>query len=63
MFELDTEDCSSYGALPASFLLRGVEKTGDDPFAGGGFADIYVGSYLGETVALKVLRVCTSTTG
>jgi hypothetical protein len=45
------------GVLPNSFVLRGVTKSTEHPVSGGGFADIYQGSYKGREVALKVLRV------
>jgi hypothetical protein len=37
--------------------LNGVTKMGEHPFAGGGFADVFIGKYAGNKVALKVLRV------
>jgi hypothetical protein len=30
---------------------------GEHPVAGGGFADVFIGKYAGNEVALKVLRV------
>jgi len=45
------------GILPTSLVLQGVEKFGEHPISGGGFADIFMGSYGGNPVALKVLRV------
>jgi len=45
------------GALPSSFFLEEVMRSSDHPVAGGGFADIYIGSYGGIRVALKVLRI------
>ena len=42
--------------LPSSFFLHGVEPISQIAIAGGGFADIYKGKYLGREVALKVIR-------
>jgi hypothetical protein len=45
------------GALPSTFVLKGVARTSQHAVSGGGFADIYVGKLGGREVALKVLRV------
>jgi hypothetical protein len=45
------------GTLPTSFILQGVKKESENAVAGGGFADVYVGTYASQKVALKVLRV------
>ena len=44
------------GALPSSFILKGVTKTGKHAIAGGGFAGVYCGNYAGKKVVLKVLK-------
>lgn len=42
--------------LPSCLYVTGVQKTGDHPVSGGGYADVWRGQF-GETpVALKVLR-------
>ncbi|KDQ53221.1 hypothetical protein JAAARDRAFT_210160 [Jaapia argillacea MUCL 33604] len=43
--------------LPASLLLRGVVTSNDRHVGGGGFADIFVGKYAHQDVALKRLRI------
>ncbi len=48
--------CRRTQTLPKSFLIRGVRLRDKVPINGGGFADIFRGSYKGETVALKRLR-------
>jgi len=45
------------GILPRSVRIRGVALNGQHPLCGGGFADIYRGSYQGKHVAVKRLRV------
>ncbi len=45
------------GILPDQLMLRGVEKAGNNAVAWGGFADIWKGTFRGELVALKVLRL------
>lgn len=45
------------GILPDQLMLQDVVKLGDHAVAGGGFADIWKGTFNGELVALKVLRV------
>ncbi|KAH8810394.1 hypothetical protein DL96DRAFT_1442850, partial [Flagelloscypha sp. PMI_526] len=46
-----------YNVLPPSFHLHEVSVTSQHPIAGGGYADIYLGSLTGQTVCLKVLRI------
>ncbi len=48
------------GLLPMSLVLDGVESSHQEYLGGGGFADIYSGTYKGEKVALKRLRVFLS---
>jgi hypothetical protein len=45
------------GALPPSFVLDGVVRSGEHPVSGGGFSDIFMGTYKWNSVALKVLRM------
>lgn len=44
------------GIIPPSLSISGVTDCSKEPFAGGGFADIFRASYQGKTVALKRLR-------
>lgn len=43
--------------FPQCYELTGVEDSGD-LIGSGGFADVYKGKYRGQTVCLKVFRVC-----
>ncbi|KDQ58947.1 hypothetical protein JAAARDRAFT_127753, partial [Jaapia argillacea MUCL 33604] len=43
--------------LPQSFFLTGIELSNRDPVGGGGFADIYLRTWLGQTVAMKCTRI------
>ncbi|KAH8798545.1 kinase-like domain-containing protein, partial [Flagelloscypha sp. PMI_526] len=43
--------------LPSSFFVTDIERKGENPIAGGGFADVYRGKWHGQEVCLKVLRV------
>lgn len=45
------------GILPDQLMVHGVEKLGDFAVAWGGYADIWKGTFKGELVALKVLRL------
>jgi hypothetical protein len=45
------------GVLPSSFVLDGVKKSCDLAVNGGGFADVYEGTYQKQKVAIKVIRV------
>ncbi|TCD66289.1 hypothetical protein EIP91_001580 [Steccherinum ochraceum] len=47
----------SAGILPSHLFLDGIVCLNRDTVAGGGFADIFMGSYEGQPVALKRLRV------
>lgn len=43
--------------LPGGLLITDVHRIGDNPVAGGGFADVWKGWHKKEDVALKVLRI------
>ncbi|KIK59358.1 hypothetical protein GYMLUDRAFT_245426 [Collybiopsis luxurians FD-317 M1] len=43
--------------LPSSLIINGIKREGQNPVAGGGFADIWRGSLNGKPVCLKVLRL------
>ncbi|KAG6907411.1 hypothetical protein DXG01_009023 [Tephrocybe rancida] len=45
------------GLYPVCYELRDVVQDNQDPVAGGGFADIYKGSFGGQVVCLKTIRV------
>ncbi|KAG6917342.1 hypothetical protein DXG01_002913 [Tephrocybe rancida] len=45
------------GLYPICYELKGVVQDSQDPVTGGGFADIYKGSFGGQVVCLKTLRV------
>jgi serine/threonine protein kinase len=50
------------GILPASHMIRhGLNKLGERPVGGGGFADVWEGSYRCQKVAIKVPRLYLST--
>lgn len=49
------------GLLPNSLLITDVVMSSSESVAGGGFADIFRGTYKGRLVALKRLRVFRST--
>ena len=42
--------------LPSNLFLTGVEKEGQDPVGGGGFSDVWKGTYQEKYIAVKVLR-------
>ncbi|KIK56114.1 hypothetical protein GYMLUDRAFT_143383, partial [Collybiopsis luxurians FD-317 M1] len=48
---------NTYHVLPSSLTITEIKKNGDNPVAGGGFADIWHGSAGGHAVCLKVLRL------
>ncbi|KAK1218885.1 hypothetical protein PQX77_018412 [Marasmius sp. AFHP31] len=48
---------TKHHALPASLLIDDVTKEGTQPCNGGGFSDIWKGSYGTQDVCLKVLRL------
>ncbi|KAG6836667.1 hypothetical protein H0H93_005214 [Arthromyces matolae] len=48
------------GLYPKCYELKDQIQTGDEPVAAGGFADIYKGTFKGETVCIKVMRVYES---
>ncbi|TFK43201.1 kinase-like domain-containing protein [Crucibulum laeve] len=49
--------CEKANTLPSSLVIEGVELRERDAIYGGGFADIYRGSYQGKDVALKRMRI------
>lgn len=48
-----------YDALPTSFYLKGVKCVESESRGSGAFADLYLGEWNGQAVALKRLRVDT----
>ncbi|TDL15515.1 kinase-like protein, partial [Rickenella mellea] len=52
-----TRLAKSSACLPDCLMLSGVKKTGRDPVAGGGFADVWTGYFHSTPVALKALRI------
>ncbi|KAG6908633.1 hypothetical protein DXG01_003811 [Tephrocybe rancida] len=49
------------GLYPICYELKDVVREDQDPVTGGGFADIYKGSFGGQAVCLKTLRVYQDT--
>ncbi|KAL0060222.1 MAP kinase kinase kinase [Marasmius tenuissimus] len=49
-----------FQTLPSSLFLHNIKLDGTHPLTGGGFADIYRGTFSGQQVCLKVLRVHTA---
>jgi hypothetical protein len=50
--------CGHAAILPTSHTLTdGLKKSGEIPKAGGGFAEVWQGTYKGHTVAIKALRM------
>ena len=47
----------TYNILPKKLLIEGVMCTSTDQQGAGGFADVFCGTYDGEIVALKRVRV------
>ncbi|TDL24377.1 kinase-like protein [Rickenella mellea] len=47
----------SSACLPDCLMLSGVRRTGKDPVAGGGFADVWTGYLASTPVAIKALRI------
>jgi hypothetical protein len=45
------------GTLPITFILKGVRKESENAVGDGGFAEVYIGLYAGQKVALKVLSI------
>lgn len=45
------------GILPDNLFIHAIKKVGDNPVAGGGFADVWKGERRGDPIALKVIRV------
>jgi hypothetical protein len=54
--------CCTFAILPSSFILRpAFDERGANPFATGGFSDVYEATLNGRRVAIKTLRVTTTT--
>lgn len=51
--------CAKSGQLPSQLFIHNVNHEAE-PFIGGGFADVFCGTYGGSRVALKLLRVFQS---
>ncbi|KAG6816780.1 hypothetical protein H0H87_003043 [Tephrocybe sp. NHM501043] len=45
------------GLYPTCYDLKGVTQDSVEPVTGGGFADIYKGSFRGQAVCLKTIRI------
>lgn len=43
--------------MPSALFLQGVQRTDMESRAAGGFADIYLGTWEGQTIAIKCLRM------
>ena len=43
--------------MPSTFYIREIKRVGVHPVYGGGFADVYMGTYNEQAVALKVIRI------
>jgi len=55
--------CGHHNVLPSSHIISdGLRKSGDSPVAFGGFADVWEGTFAGEKVCVKVLRVYNANT-
>lgn len=53
--------CVSCGILPASHILPdGLDIIGNQPHMAGGFGEVWLGTYKGRQVAVKVLRTYTT---
>ncbi|KIK63208.1 hypothetical protein GYMLUDRAFT_163508, partial [Collybiopsis luxurians FD-317 M1] len=46
-----------FQTLPSSLIVRDIKREGQNPVAGGGFADIWRGTLKEKPVCLKVLRL------
>lgn len=55
--------CLDSGILPPSLFVAGIKCEDSDPVGMGGYADIFCGTYAGNRVALKRLRVFLSGLG
>ena len=54
--------CCTFATLPLSFILGPTfDEHGAKPFATGGFSDVYEATLDGRLVAIKILRVTTTT--
>jgi hypothetical protein len=53
--------CSTFGILPQSFILKPTfDNRETEPFAVGGFSDVYKATINGCPVAIKTLKVTTT---
>jgi hypothetical protein len=53
--------CGNRGILPTSHTITdGLNKVGELPIAGGGFAEVWEGRHRGRKVAIKALKVYSS---
>jgi len=52
--------CGHHATLPSSYIVSGpaIARLGDHPTTLGGIADVWEGTYRGEKVSIKILRVC-----
>ena len=52
--------CGHHATLPSSYIVSGpaIARVGDHPITLGGIADVWEGTYRGEKVSIKTLRVC-----
>ena len=53
--------CGTFGILPSSFVLapKTVKRVAE-PFANGGFSNVYKATFEGRPVAVKVLKIPAS---
>ena len=49
--------CGRHGLLPRSLQIPTCYDRSEDPLRGGGYADVWMGEYQDRKVAVKVLRV------
>lgn len=53
--------CNTCGILPTSHTLPGgIEITSERPIMSGGYADVWIGRYGGQQVAIKALKIYAS---
>ncbi|KAI5121748.1 hypothetical protein M0805_009037 [Coniferiporia weirii] len=55
------EAAEKLGILPSAIIIPGIQRLGDNPLHGGGFADVWKGELGGSYFALKALRVFNET--
>ena len=49
--------CMTHDILPSALILRGVQCSSPEQVGAGAFSDVFVGTFDGQQVALKRLRV------